>query len=51
MKYVLNPNEVAQIVINHLVEEGKFLDDSGLVCVNWNLDGRNSTLTLEEHNE
>lgn len=48
MKYVLNLNEVVQIVINHLVEEGKFSDDNGPVWTNWHLDGRNSTLTLQE---
>ena len=48
MKYVFNLTEVAQIVINHLVDEGKLNDDDKLVITRWRLDGRDSQLTLEE---
>lgn len=49
MKYVFNLTEVAQIVIDHLVDEGKLNDDDKPVMVHWSLDGRKSQLTLEEY--
>lgn len=51
MKIVLNLNEIAQIVVNHLVETSKIPDDGEEVTVTWNLDRYNvgnSTLTIGE---
>lgn len=51
MKLVLNLHEIAQIVVDHLVETNKIPDDKEKVSVTWSFDrysGWGSTLTIEE---
>lgn len=51
MKIVLNLHEIAQIVVDHLVETSKIPDDGESVSVTWSFDrfnGWDSTLTIGE---
>ena len=51
MKLVLNVKEITQIVVDHLTENGQLSDNDTPILTTWHTDGRNTTLTLEEHNE